>query len=164
MHCFKIGCIVNTHGINGTVKVYPYTDDIQNLLDIQEIYFDEKCTQKVAIKNIRSQKNMLLMDLDGIDTIEKAEKLKNKYIYILESQENLADGMYYVCDVIGCQVVTDDGNTLGKVSDVFSTSANDVYEVKTDNGNIYLPAISDVIKQIDIERKVIIVHLIEGLV
>lgn len=164
MHCFKIGCIVNTHGINGTVKIYPYTDDVKNLLKVKEVYLDEQCKQKIAVKSVKAQNNMLLMDLDKIDTIEKAESLKNKYIYIIQEDQKLDKDTYYICDVIGCKVYTDNGKILGKVSDVFNTSANDVYEVKTEKGTVYLPAISDVVKQVDIEKKQIIVHLIEGLI
>ena len=164
MHCFKIGCIVNTHGINGTVKIYPYTDDVKNLLKVKEVYLDEQCKQKIVVKSVKAQNNMLLMDLDKIDTIEKAESLKNKYIYIIQEDQKLDKDTYYICDVIGCQVYTDNGKILGKVSDVFNTSANDVYEVKTEKGTVYLPAISDVVKQVDIEKKQIIVHLIEGLI
>lgn len=167
MNYFKVGQIVNTHGINGVVKVYPYTDDIEKLCQTKEIFLDESLTKKYIVKNASIQKNMLLMTLDGIDDIEHAEKLKNSYVFIKRDEnEKLEKDTYYIADLIGLDVIDiETSEIIGNVTDIFSTGANDVYEVSLKDGKkIYLPAISDVVKSIDIQDKKIIVKIMEGLI
>ena len=108
---------------------------------------------------------MVFLKLKGIDTIDEAENYRNFYLKIERNKdEKLDKDSYYIIDIIGCTVYTDEGNKLGKVDDVFSTGSNDVYVVKSEEGKqILLPAIKDVIKNIDIKNKAIIVHLLEGL-
>ena len=107
-----------------------------------------------------------MLKLTGIDTVEEAEKYRNLYIKILRDQEEeLEEGSYYVVDILGCKVNTDTNQELGKVVDVFQTGSNDVYVVKDEQGKqILLPAIKQVIKNVDVKNKIIIVHLLEGLV
>ena len=107
-----------------------------------------------------------MLKLAGIDTVEEAEKYRNLYIKILRDQEEeLEAGSYYVVDILGCKVNTDANQELGKIVDVFQTGSNDVYVVKDEQGKqILLPAIKQVIKNVDIKNKIITVHLLEGLV
>jgi len=107
-----------------------------------------------------------MLKLAGIDTVEEAEKYRNLYIKILRDQEEeLEEGSYYVVDILGCKVNTDANQELGKIVDVFQTGSNDVYVVKDEQGKqILLPAIKQVIKNVDIKNKIITVHLLEGLV
>lgn len=109
---------------------------------------------------------MVMLKLAGIDTVEEAEKYRNLYIKILRDQEEeLEEGSYYVVDILGCKVNTDANQELGKIVDVFQTGSNDVYVVKDEQGKqILLPAIKQVIKNVDIKNKIITVHLLEGLV
>lgn len=167
MNYFQIGQVINTHGIAGQIKVMPFTDDIKKLSNVKEIYLDEKLTLKYIVKAISIYKNMLIMTLDGIDTIDKANKLKNEYIYIKKDETEVLDNnTYYVCDLIGCDVISAlDNKVIGKIVDVFNTGANDIYEVKNEkNASIYLPAICDVIKQVDIKNKKVFIKIMEGLV
>ena len=105
------------------------------------------------------------MKLKGIDHIDYAEKLRNFYIYIKRSElEKLPEGKYYIADLIGLEVYTDKNELLGLVDDVFNTKSNSVYVVRNNLGELrYLPGIPDVIKQVDIENKKIVVTLIPGL-
>lgn len=167
MKFLNIGKIVNVHGIRGEVKVYPYTDDIDNLSKLKEVHIAETEDAKLNIKLCRVQKNMLLVKFEGIDTVEKAEKLRGKYIYIKkDSLEKLEEGSYYIDDLIGMDVIDALNNTsLGKLAYVFNTGANDIYEVETLNGKkVYLPAIKQVIKKVDLENKKMYVELMEGLI
>lgn len=165
MDYFKIGKIVNTHGIKGMIKIYPYTENIHDLDNIKQIYLNPELQKKYTVKSVNAQKNMLLMSLEGIDTQEEAETLKNEYLYIpRDPNEKLQKDTYYICDIIGCDVISiDDNSFVGKIVDVFNTGANDIYEVKTENSSICLPAIFDVIKKIDIKQKKVYVHMMEGL-
>ena len=160
-----IGQIVNIHGIKGEVKVYPYTDDIDNLSKLKDVYLDEGMKQLKHILNCKIHKNMLIFKFDGVDTPEDAELFRNKYIYIPKSSlKKLDDDSYYIEDIIGSQVIDENQNLLGVLEYVFNTGANDVFEVVSESGNkYYLPAIKQVIKKVDIQNKKIYIETMEGL-
>lgn len=164
---FEIGQIVNTSGLKGVLKVKPFTDDIKKFSNLKTIYIKTKSgLTEFKIEQVRYVKNMVMLKLAGIDTVEEAEKYRNLYIKILRDQEEeLEEGSYYVVDILGCKVNTDANQELGKIVDVFQTGSNDVYVVKDEQGKqILLPAIKQVIKNVDIKNKIITVHLLEGLV
>ncbi len=164
---FEIGQIVNTSGLKGILKVKPFTDDIKKFSNLKTIYIKTKSgLTEFKIEQVRYVKNMVMLKLAGIDTVEEAEKYRNLYIKILRDQEEeLEEGSYYVVDILGCKVNTDANQELGKIVDVFQTGSNDVYVVKDEQGKqILLPAIKQVIKNVDIKNKIITVHLLEGLV
>ncbi len=164
---FEIGQIVNTSGLKGILKIKPFTDDIKKFSNLKTIYIKTKSgLTEFKIEQVRYVKNMVMLKLAGIDTVEEAEKYRNLYIRILRDQEEeLEEGSYYVVDILGCKVNTDANQELGKIVDVFQTGSNDVYVVKDEQGKqILLPAIKQVIKNVDIKNKIITVHLLEGLV
>lgn len=168
MSSILIGQIVNVHGIKGEVKIYPYTDDVENLAkNLKNIYLDEQMIQEKLRISCRVQKGMLLAKITGVNTVEEAEKLRNKYIYISEdSLATLEEGSYYVKDLIGLDVIDIKSNELfGRLDYVFNTGANDVYEIITlENKKVYLPAIKQVIKKVDIKSRKIYVEIMEGLI
>lgn len=164
---FEIGQIVNTSGLKGVLKVKPFTDDINKFSNFKTIYIKTKNSLvEFKIEQVRYVKNMVMLKLAEIDTVEEAEKYRNLYIKVLRNkEEELEKDSYYVVDILGCQVNTDENQELGKVVDVFQTGSNDVYVVKDEQGKqILLPAIKDVIKNVDIKNRIITVHLLEGLV
>ncbi len=163
-----IGKIANIHGIRGELKVYPYTDDIENLSNyLNEVYLDEDLNEKYIITRSRVHKGMLIIKLDKINDANTALTFKSKDIYIPKSDlKELEEGTYYIEDLLGCQIINEEDNTeIGKLIYVFNTGANDVYEVeRKDKSKIYLPAISQVIKNVNISEKKIFVKLMEGLI
>ena len=163
---FEIGQIVNTSGLKGVIKVKPFTDDITKFNNLKTIYIDLKKELKCfEIEKVYFNKNMVFLKLKGIDTVEQAESYRNYYLKIERKDEELEQNSYYIVDLEGCEVYTDEQKFLGKVSEVFSTGSNDVYVVKTEEEKqILLPAIKEVIKEVDIKNKKIIVHLLEGLI
>lgn len=165
MNSILIGKIVNIHGIKGEIKVYPYTDDIENLSKLKEIYFDEKLEKKYIIKSSKIQKNMLILKLDSIDSVEEAEKLRNMNLYIpkLEVKE---EDTYYIEDLISLEVIDIKNNvSIGKITYVFNNGANDVYEILTNDGKkVYFPAIKQVVKKVDIKNNKIYVEVMKGLI
>lgn len=167
MQSVLIGQIVNIHGIKGEVKVYPYTDDVDSLSKkIKKIYLDENLTEEYKT-SCRIQKGMLLVKLTGIDTVEKAETLRNRYVYISEDVlDKLEEDSYYIKDLIGSEVIDIKNNEiLGTLDYIFNTGANDVYEITTQaNTKVYLPAIKQVIKKVDIKTRKIYVEIMEGLI
>lgn len=165
MESILIGKIVNIHGIKGEVKIYTYTDDIYNLLDLNEIYFDKDLTKKIKIISSKVHKDMLITKLEGIDSADKGLSLKNQDLYIVKEElDSKYEDVFYVEDLIGLDVVDMEDNFLGKLIYVFSTGANDVYEVDTkEHGIIYLPATYEVVKKVDLENKKIYVEIMDGL-
>ena len=161
----EIGQIVNTFGIKGMVKVKPFTDDIKRFDDLKKVYVENNKTKKqYEIEEVKYHKGMVLMK--GIDKVEEAELLRNSYLKInREDEPELDDGTYYIVDLIGLNVYSDEGCLLGKIDDIFNNGSCDIYAVKDELGKqLLLPAISDVIKEINLEQKKIIVHILKGLI
>lgn len=163
----EIGQIVNTFGIKGMVKVKPFTNNINRFDDLKNVYIKNRKEKKeYQIEEVKYHKNMVLIKFKGIETPEDANLLRESYLLIDRSKEEpLEDGNYYIVDMIGIEVYSDKGELLGNLEDIFNTGSNDIYVVKDNQGKqILLPAISEVIKQIDIEKRKITVHLLPGLI
>ena len=162
----EVGQIVNTFGIKGEVKVTPFTDDINRFDDLKKVYVKTRKESKLyKVESVRYHKNMVLLKLEGINNPEDAELLKNSFLEIdREDAIPLEEGQYFIVDLIGLDVYTDEGNFLGKVDDIYNTGANDIYVVKDELGKqVLLPGIKEVIKEVKLEDR-IIVHLIPGLI
>ena len=164
---FEIGQIVNTSGLKGLVKVNLFTDDITKIEEFDKVIIEKnKKQQEYEIEEVKYQKNQALIKFKGIDNIDEAEKLRNSYIKIHRDDEpELPEDTYYIVDLIGLDVYSDEGKLLGKLDDVFNSGSCDIYVVKDELGKqLLLPAISDVIKEINLEEKKIVAHLLKGLV
>lgn len=167
MQYIEIGQIVNTFGIKGQVKVMPFTDDITRFDYLKKIYIvNKKLRKEVEIEEVKYHKDMVLIKFKGLDKIEDVEIYKNCYLEIdRKDAKPLEEGEYYIVDLIGLDVITDEGQNLGKIDDIYNTGSNDIYVVKDDLGKqVLLPAIKEVIKEVDLDNKKIIVHIIEGLI
>lgn len=167
MEYLEIGQIVNTSGLKGLITVNPFTDDITRFEDLKSIYilYKNELIEK-TIEDVKYKKNQVLLKLKGIDNIEEAEKYRECYLKIKrEDAIKLPKDTYFIVDLLGLDVYTTENELIGKVDDIFPTGSNDVYVVKNEIGKqILLPAISDVIKKVDIENKKIIVKLTQGLI
>lgn len=162
----EVGQIVNTFGIKGELKVNPFTDDMRRFDDLEKVYVKTKKESKLyKVENARYHKNMVLLKLENINNPEDAEKLKNAFLEIdREDAIPLEEGTYFIVDLIGLEVYTDEGQLLGKVDDIYNTGSKDIYVVKDELGKqILLPGIEEVIKEVKLEDR-IIVHLIPGLI
>lgn len=163
----EIGHIVNTFGIKGMVKVKPFTDDVTRFDNIKKVYVEtNKNKSQYEIQEVKYHKDMVLIKFKGIDKIEEAELLRNAYLKVNRKDEpDLEEGTYYIVDLIGLEVYSDKGDFLGKLDDIFNNGSSDIYVVKNELGKqMLLPAISDVIKEINVEEKKIVVHILKGLV
>lgn len=164
---FEIGRIVNTHGIRGELKVVPLTDNINRYDELEWVYIRINGVQKkYDIESVRYHKNNVLLKLKDIDNMTDAQKIKECFVEIpRELGIKLTKGSYFISDLIGCDVVADDDKNLGKVVDVLKTGSNDVYVVKdTNDRQVLLPAIKEVVLDVDIENKIIKVRLMDGLI
>jgi 16S rRNA processing protein RimM len=166
---FDIGQITNTQGIKGEVKAIPLTDDPNRFKKLEWVYLstpDHKSLDKYFIEGVRLHKNFVLLKFKGIDTMSDAEKLKGKVLVIpREMAVKLPKHTYFIADIVGLEVETVEGQALGTISKVIHTGSNDVYIIKGKGGkDILIPALKDIIKNIDFEEKKMIVKLIEGLI
>ena len=159
----EVGKIVSVFGIKGEVKVQPWCDTPQFMCDFDTLYY--KSATPVVVERSRVQKNMVVMKIKGTDTVEDAQKLRNRVLYIDRDDVELDEGCYFVQDLIGLTVIeSKDGKVYGKISDVSETGANDVYHIKDEDGREYLiPAIPDVIDSVDIEGGVMKITALDGL-
>ena len=163
----EVGQIVNTFGIKGFVKVYPYVDDISRFDNLKKVYIkSKKIDKELPIEEVLYHKNMVLIKFKGIETVEEAEKLKNAYVEIDRAEAiPLEEGQYFIADLLGLDVYLDTGEKLGVLEDIYNTGSSDIYVVKNELGKQFLlPYIDEVIKKIDVEEGKITVHIIEGLI
>ena len=166
MDLLEVGKIVNTHGLRGEVKVVPWTDYPEVFEDIETVYIKKKSDfERLDIAGIKYQKNNLIIRFAQLKDINEAEKYKNRVLYAERaSLGELPEGVYYIADLIGLDVVKEDGEKVGVISDVFNTGSNDIYEVKREGQkNLLLPVIDDVVLNIDVENKKVTVRMMEGL-
>ena len=165
MSRLEVGKIVNTHGLKGEVKIVTWTDTPDVFEDIEYVYAKKKHEEiKLTTKNIKYQKNNIIVKFAEINSIEEAETFKNSVLSCDREQlGELPDGVYYIADLIGCTVFENE-KELGKISDVFNTGANDIYAVsRPQQKDLLIPVLEETIKKVDIENKRIDVVLIEGL-
>lgn len=152
------GQIVNTHGLRGDVKVMPWADDPDDLLEFRRFFIDGK---EYKVSHSSRQKNMILVKFKGVDSIDDAVKLRNKEIAICRDDIELEDGVMFIADMIGLRVVAD-GMEIGKLTDVLTMPGNDVYVVKGEH-EYMIPAVKEYVEPLDPDDGMIKVHLIEGM-
>lgn len=162
----EIGQIVNVKGLKGEVKVNSFSEDSTRFEKLKTVFIKRKGEMKeYEIETVGYNKIQVIIKFKGIDSVEEAEKLRNSFILIDRSiLGELPEGKYYIADLIGLEVYTEENEYLGKVDDIYNTGSNDIYVVKDDLGKQkLLPGIDEVIKKIDLDTGKIIVNLIEGL-
>lgn len=166
MDMLEVGKIVNTHGLKGEVKIVPWTDSPDVFEELEYVTVKLKNEEKkLYISGIKYQKNNIIVKFSQINHIDEAEILKNAVVLAERDMlGELPEGVYYIADLIGLDVCDEEGHIIGCVTDVFSTGANDVYEVKREGQkNLLLPVIDEVVKKVDISAGKITVHMMEGL-
>ena len=164
---FQIGIITGTHGLKGEVKVFPTTDDKERFLDLDTVLIDTgKELIEKKVQYCKFFKQFVFVKFEGLDDINDVEKYKRCPLKVTrENAVPLEEDEYYVADLLGLTIVDESGVTIGELVDVIETGANDVYEVKTsDGGHVLLPAIKDCILDVDMDEKIILVHMLKGLV
>lgn len=161
----KVGVITTTHGVGGEVKVFP-TTDAERFMELEYVILDTgREKRELTIQNVKFFKNLVILKFEGIDNINDIEKYKGKELWVpREEAQELDEDEYYIGDLIGMDVLLEDGTRFGSLKDVMETGANDVYVVETEEGKeVLLPAIHDCIMDVDIEKNAMTVHLMKGL-
>ncbi|WP_374721901.1 ribosome maturation factor RimM [Peribacillus tepidiphilus] len=166
---FNVGKIVNTHGIKGEVRVISKTDfaDERYKPGNKLFLFRKNDTEplELTVASHRQHKNFDLLTFEGYTNVNQVEPFKEGILKIPESfLTELDEGEYYFHEIIGCSVFTTEGEEIGAIREILTPGANDVWVVKGKNGKeILIPYIDDVVKEIDVENKKILIHPMEGL-
>lgn len=157
----ETGKIVNTHGIRGEVRLLPWADSPQSLAEIKQFYIGG---EPVKVRSARVHKGSLIVSLEGVDSLDDAILLKNKVVSVSRDVLGLEDGKYFVADLIGLNAIdAQTGSTIGKISDILSLPAHNVYVIKNSEREILIPAVDEFIVETDIEQGFVKLKLIEGL-
>ena len=152
--------ISKPQGIKGEVRVRPLVNDPKDLLDIDKLYTSDEGKEYYNINKAWQTKQMVCMKFDGIDTREDAELLRGLKLYIDKDMKSLQEDSYYLTDLIGCSLQDENGNELGILKDVLQNGSADVYVIEGKK-NFMMPALKQVIMNVDIKKKAIIVNSIK---
>ena len=159
----EVGKIVGTHGLNGELRAECWCDSPEFFCGFKTLFFDGG-REEVSVKS-RPHKNIALVKIKGVDSIEQADLLRGRVLYINRNQVTFEDGVNFVQDILDCAVKdADTGEVYGKITDVLFTGANDVYEMTDENGKkIYIPVIDSVVIKKDVDAGVIEIRPMKGL-
>ena len=165
---FQVGVIASTHGLQGEVNVFPTTEDPNRFKKLKKVTLHTQRGEEILldVQSARFFKKFVIVKFKQFDNINDVEKFRGCELTIDRSDAiKLNPGEFYCADLMGLEVVSEEGQVLGNISDILQTGANDVYEMtRSDNGEkVYIPAIKDCIKEISLESKKIIIHVLEGL-
>ena len=163
----QVGVISSTHGVRGEVKVFPTTDDVTRFRQLKKVYLDTgREMLPLEIQNVKFFKQFAILKFKGIDNINDIEKYRGKSLMIdREDAVDLEEDEYFIADMIGMKVCTEDGSEFGTLKDVMETGANDVYIIDSlEHGEVLLPAIRECILDVDMDEERMTIHLMEGLV
>lgn len=164
---FQVGVISSTHGVRGEVKVFPTTDNKNRFKKLKNVFLDTGRERLLLeIEGVKFFKQFAILKFKGIDNINDIEKYKGKSLLVdREHAVRLQKDEYFIADMIGMDVYTEDEVHFGTLQDVMETGANDVYVIRSDAGQeVLVPAIKQCILQVDVEDGKMVIHLLEGLV
>lgn len=162
----QVGVITSTHGIRGEVKVFPTTDNPERFEYLKKVVLDTgKTYLPLEIEGVKYFKQFVILKFKGINNINDIEKYKKMPLLVSrEDAVDLEEDEYFVADMVGMEVVTEDGSRFGVLKDIMETGANDVYVIDSDKyGEVLLPAIKDCILEVNIEEQKMVVHVMNGL-
>ena len=162
----QIGAITTTHGVHGEVKVFPMTDDVNRFKKLKSVilkYKDEDIT--LNVQSAKFFKNLVILKFKEFDNINDVEKYKSCGLFVTrENAVKLKKDEYFIADLIDINVADENDNIIGKIDDVMSTGANDVYVINLNDGReLLLPAIKECILDVNITDRIMKIHILEGL-
>ena len=161
----EVGQIVGTHGVRGEMRLNPWADSPEFLKQFKVLYLDGKGAKSVKVLAARPHGNVVILKVDGIDTVEAASAMRNKVMYIRRADAKLAEGSYFIEELIGCRVIDADDETVcyGTLSDVSETGANDVWYIENDGKEYLIPAIPDVVINVDVANNTVVIRPLKGI-
>lgn len=160
----ETGRIVGTHGVRGEMRVQPWCDSPEFLKKFKILYLDPDGENTVKVISSRVHGNLVLLKAEGVESIEDAERLRGKTLFINREDVQLEEGRYFIDDLIGCNVSdADSGENLGIISDVSATGANDVWHINRGGREYLIPAIPDVVVSVDIDAQAVVIRPLKGI-
>ena len=160
----KTGKIVGTHGIRGMVRVQAWSDSGEFLTEFKRFFLSPDGESELKAQKIQPHGGVVLIAFKGVDTVEQAESLRGKILYISRDDISLPDGRYFINDLLGCEVFdADSGEKYGEISEVSQTGANDVWHIKSGDKEYLLPAIDEVIVTVDPENERLEIRPMKGI-
>ena len=162
---FRVGVISSMHGVHGEVKVFPTTDDVKRFKSLKRAVIDTGAgLLPVEISQVRFFKNLAILKFKDLDSINDVEPYRKRDLLVKrEDAVPLGPDEHFIADLIGLSVVTDAGEEFGTVRDILQTGANDVYVIEGSNKEYLFPAIRECIKNVDLDAKIMTVHIMDGL-
>jgi 16S rRNA processing protein RimM len=159
-----VGRVSRPHGVHGEVRVEPLTDDPERFRALRAVYLDEAAPHPVAVEGVRFHQGLVLLRLAGYPTRDEAERLRGALLLIPESEAvPLAEGEYFLHQLVGIAAYTADGEPLGTLSEVLETGANNVFIIDGPRGQLLVPDIPDVIQEVDIAAGRLVIRPLPGL-
>lgn len=161
----QIGQIVGTHGIRGEMRLNPWADSPEFLKQFKTLYLKPDGTDPVKVTAARPHGNIVILKLEGIDTVEAAALMKNKILYIRRSDAKISENSYFIDELIGCEVFDADDETVcyGIISDVSETGANDVWHITKDGKEYLIPAVPVFVKEVDVRGNTVKITPLKGI-
>ncbi len=161
----EVGQIVGTHGVRGEMRVNPWADGPEFLKQFKTLYYDNSGEKSVKVLSARPHGNVVILKLDGVDTVEAASAMRNRVLFIKRADAKIPAGSYFISELIGCDVLDADNNEIcyGVLSDVSETGANDVWYIEKDGEEYLLPAIPDVVKAVDVAANKVEIKPLRGI-
>ena len=162
----EIGQVGATHGVRGEFRLNPWCDGPEFVKKFKTFYRDDKGDKPIKVVSCRPHGNVAVLKIEGIDTVEDAQKLRNTILYMKRSDINLPEGKWFVSELMGCSVLDYDDNNIcyGKIKDIESYTANDVWYIETPDGKeVLIPAIKDVVIKCDVANDVAFIRPLRGL-
>lgn len=159
----ECGQIVGTHGVRGEMRINPWCDNVQFLLQFNKFYLDSKGSKEIKVEKIRPANNIALLKIKGIDDMDAAQSFKNTVLYIKREDANIGD-KYFIKELMGCKIFDfDTKEELGEIVDITNLPANDVWHIKNEKGTYLVPAIPSVIVSVDVENCVGFIKPLKGI-
>lgn len=161
----EVGQIVGTHGVRGEMRLNPWADSPEFLKQFKTLYFDKKGERPVKVLAARPHGNVVILRLEGVETVEAASAMRNKIMYIRRSDAKLSEGSYFIEELIGCDVrdADDESISYGTLTDVSETGANDVWYIEKDGKEYLIPAIPQVVIKADVANNKVVIRPLKGI-
>ena len=161
----EVGQIVGTHGVRGEMRLNPWADSPEFLKQFKTLYFDSKGEKSVKVLAARPHGNVVILKLDGIETVEAASAMRNKVLFIRRADAKLSEDSYFIEELIGCTVIDADDESIcyGTLTDVSETGANDVWYIEKDGKEYLIPAIPSVVINVDVKENTVVIRPLKGI-
>lgn len=158
----EVGKVTNVHGLMGEVRVQPWADSPDFLCQFKTLYVD-KAHWPIRVERARVHKNMVILKLEGVTDVNGALAMRNAVLYIDRKDANLPQGSFFLADLMDMEVRDTQGKVLGKIADVLTLPANNVYVVRGGEREIMIPAVDQFVKEVNVDEGYMTVALIEGM-